>query len=355
MVTAVKPRVVIDARMVGPTIHGIARYVTLLAHGLSGLKDLPYEPVFLVAPGMKMADFRVKETNVAFLSPGELWSIPRLLSELGASLYHSPSFSSLFYCPCPWVSTVHDLNHLSFGHIGNKIYYRALLRPFALKAKELLTVSEFSRREIAAWLGIPRDSIDVVYNALDPAFATPPSTAEIDAVLKGLRLERGKYFFCLSNPKPHKNLNMLERAYAQALEQRSLPPLVLSIPGNGTRGVVRTGPLHDEEVGALLRNAKAFFFPSLYEGFGRPPVEAALAGTVPVVSSISVHREALAGVSEAVFLDPAAEPLWVESFLRMATLSERVGERSKAWIRDTWSIERLAKAMDRAYRDCLEK
>jgi glycosyltransferase involved in cell wall biosynthesis len=106
-------------------------------------------------------------------------------------------------------------------------------------------------------------------------------------------------------------------------------------------------------VGALLRHAKAFYFPSLYEGFGRPPVEAALAGTVPVVSSLSVHREALAGVDEAVFLDPAAEPLWTESFLRMASFSGRVSERSKAWIRETWSVERLARVMDHAYRECL--
>jgi glycosyltransferase involved in cell wall biosynthesis len=111
-----------------------------------------------------------------------------------------------------------------------------------------------------------------------------------------------------------------------------------------------TGPLGDAEVGALLRNAKAFFFPSLYEGFGRPPAEAVLAGTVPVVSSLAVHREVLAGVAEAVFLDPAAESRWAESFLRMANSSERVSERSRAWVRETWSVEALARKMDATYR-----
>jgi hypothetical protein len=83
-------------------------------------------------------------------------------------------------------------------------------------------------------------------------------------------------------------------------------------------------------------------------------VEAALAGSLPVVSSIPVHREVLAGVEEAVFLDPLSELAWQEAFLRVAAEPRAsISARSKQWIRETWSVAQLAETMDGVYRACL--
>ncbi|HEY8279461.1 MAG TPA: glycosyltransferase [Bdellovibrionota bacterium] len=348
-----KPRIVIDARMVGPEGHGIALYVTQMAEGLQKL-DLPYEPFYLI-PSDCPRDSLLRtlphsESAIPFLQKREILKLAKEIRQLNAALYHTTSFSSLLRYPCPYLQTVHDLNHLHYGNAAQKIYYRTFLLGSLKKAKAVVSVSKTAGLEIKGWLlshGCDRE-LEFAPNAIE----TFPA-ADDNAVLHRFGLEAGNFFFALASAKPHKNLALLERAYSAALASRSLPPLVVSIPGQGPHGVVRTGPLASADLGALLRNCKAFYYPSVYEGFGRPPVEAALTGAVPVVSSISVHREVLEGVAETVYLDPAAVSLWKESFLRMANFSEKTSEKSRQWIRDTWSIERLAKAMDEIYRKCL--
>ncbi|MCM2322168.1 MAG: glycosyltransferase, partial [Oligoflexia bacterium] len=206
-----RPRIVVDGRMVGPIPHGFSRYLTNMARGLLELQEsvtLPYELVFLVSketPASAFGGFGTVETGAPFLSPLELLEIPVVLRRLNAALYHSPTFSSFpgFTLPCPWVATVHDLNHLRFGSASKRLYYRWLLKPFARKAAALLTVSDFSRRELSAWSGVAETAIEVVHNSLDEAYGRPLPDEAVRPVLERFGLEPGKYFFCLSNPKPH--------------------------------------------------------------------------------------------------------------------------------------------------------
>lgn len=338
--------------MAGPLGHGIGLYVRQMAEGLARL-SLPYELFYLLPPDAPR-DSRLRalpheECAIPFLHPAEPLTLARVVKRLGPALYHSPSFASLLSYSCPHVQTVHDLNHLHYGTLAHKLYYRIALLRSLRSARRVVGVSEAASLEIRQWL---------LKHGVDKTVALAPNSVELDehddpAVLRRLNLEPGRYFFTLSNPKPFKNLPLLERAYAAARAKRELPPLVLSISGQAALGTVRTGPLGDREVSALLRHAKAFYFPSLYEGFGRPPVEAVLAGTQPIVSSLSVHREVLAGVKEAVFLDPASVHAWEESFLRQANEDGRVSEASRKWVKQTWSVARLATAMDQIYRECL--
>jgi glycosyltransferase involved in cell wall biosynthesis len=349
-----KPRVVIDARMVGPHGHGISLYVSQLAEGLAAL-SLPFEPFYLIHPDCPpqhlLRRLPHREVALRFLEPAELVGLPGVLKQLSTTLYHTPSFGSLAVYPCPHVQTVHDLNHLRFGSLVQKAYYRFLLLPSLRKARAVLSVSETAAAELRAWL---RDNgankeVQVAPNAI-AAFPTANDHAEL--ARHGLRAD--EYFFALGNSKPHKNLAMLERAYRAALEKnKALLPLVLSVPGSPEARMVRTGPLGDASVGALLRHARAVFSPSLYEGFGRPPLEAALEGALPVASDIPVHREVLAGVREAIFLDPEQEALWTQAFLKWTDSAAKVSEESRAWIRRTWSVERLALEMKRVYESAL--
>jgi len=345
-------RVVIDARMVGPTGHGIGLYVLQLAEGLSRL-ELPYEPFYLVhsqCPAESLLRrLPHKETSIGFLERKEIFKLSAVIQALSPTLFHTPSFSSLFSCPFPYVQTVHDLNHLHFGSVSQKLYYRFLLLRSLKKARMVLSVSDCAAMEIRSWLlnhGIDR-KVSVAPNAI-----LPFPERDDEAVLRSLGLKSGDFFYALSNSKPHKNLAMLRRAYLAA--GTNLPPLVLSVPGESCGGLIFTGPQTDDMVGALLRNAKAVFSPSLYEGFGRPPVEAAIEGTVPVVSSIAVHHEVLDGVSETVFLEPENEAQWSEQFRSMKDFKGRVSKTSKDWIRKRWSIEALAGNMNRFYKSCLE-
>lgn len=350
--------------MVGAVPHGIARYVTRLASGLRGMApDLRYEPVFLVSqdwPGETFAGFRQVRTDIAFLARRELWALPRLIESTGASLFHSPSFSSLpvWSLGIPWIQTIHDLNHLYFGDWKQKLYYRFLLRPFARKASALATVSEFSRQEIAPWLGLAPTRIEVVPNALEPELLDAPGESERSEVLARLGLSAGRYFFCLSNEKPHKNLGHLSRAYATFREGRGDAfPLVLSIQDpTPAPGILPVGGLTDREARVLRASAAAVFFPSLYEGFGLPPVEAALAGVPLAVSDIPPHREGLADLveGEALWVDPRDLEGWVAAFSQAQAQRIPVASPEKRKrILQRFSEHALASHMDRLYRDVI--
>ncbi|MCM2279634.1 MAG: glycosyltransferase family 4 protein [Oligoflexia bacterium] len=369
--SATLPRVVIDARMVGPIPHGFSRYIGNLAQGLARLaamRALPYEPLFLIGretPENIFARFGTVQAGAPFLSLRELAELPVLARRLGAALYHSPTFSSLLpgSLRCPWIVTVHDLNHLAYGGFAKRVYYRSVLRPFTRGAAALLTVSEFSRAELARWSGVAEDRIGIVSNALDESCANPPDEAERRRVLVGYGLEHGKYFFCLSNPKPHKNLALLFEAYgdyrAKAGVSHPAWPLAVvasGIPGPVPDGVRLLGALEDSETHALMAGAGAVVFPSLYEGFGLPPVEAAALGAPVIVSRIPPHQEGLAklGSDEVLWVEPTARAAWAEALGRAAAGGlSRPSPESRARTLARFSIERMGRDMDRVYRRVL--
>jgi glycosyltransferase involved in cell wall biosynthesis len=370
-----KPEVVIDARMVEVVPHGIARYVTRLASGLKRLEselsaaktELPYEPVFLVredfpkdqASEGSFEGWRIRRVRAGFLARKELIELPKILK--GAALYHSPSFSSLFSAgplkaPCPWVVTIHDLNHLSFGSSLQKIYYQYLLKPFARNAAQVVTVSDFSRQEIARWMGVQADSIEVAYNALDAQFIDPPSEELCREILSRYQLQSGKFFLCLSNAKPHKNISFLVDAYR---ESQTDWPLVLSMGEfSEVPGVRAVGGLSDTDVRALRAHAGAVVFPSLYEGFGLPPVEAVVARTPLIVSNIPPHQEGLSDLSpeEVTWIHPKDRRSLAEA-LRNAHDGKltKPSEQARQKILDRFSERELAARMDRIYRRVLDK
>jgi hypothetical protein len=342
-----KKKILIDARMVGGVGHGIGNYVLDMAAALAE-RDLPFDLTYLVAKGSNsiLNNLPHRESSVGFLHPLEPWRLPKELE--GFQLFHSPSFMSLASYPCPHVQTVHDLNHLHYGNPIHKLYYQKLLFPSLQKAKSVVSVSETAAKELRDWLWQKGEKkpVEVALNAI-----AEPTPAEKGAV-ENLGLK--KFFFCLSNPKSHKNITMLETAHANAWDQGGCLPLALSTGSAYQEGIFRTGPLQPARITALFQSAQAFFFPSLYEGFGRPPLEAALAGCTPIVSDIPVHREVLAGVKEAEFLDPKDAKAWEEAFLRHSS-QERVSvsPASQAWIRENYSRKKLGDKMEKIFREAL--
>ncbi len=369
-----KPKILIDARMVGPSLHGIAKYVLHMAEAIRLLgPGLPYELIFLVRKGLEdetrrsLEPFEIVENDLPFLNWKETFALRKVIAKVAPALFHSPSFSSVPGCPCPWVQTIHDLNHLSYGTFFKRTYYERFLKPFALGAKKLMTVSEFSRMEISLWLRIAKTSIALVPNAIDPPWPEEKTEAATDRVLARFGLTRKRYFFSLSNSKPHKNLELLTKAYIdfrRHLTRAAVAdvwPLVLSVPERDhllpvTEGVVWTGYLSVEEVQVLLTQAAGLFYPSLYEGFGRPPLEAVVVGTPCVVSRIPPHEESLAGIGGKSVQYVAATDFqgWIESFHRIREgKGQRIPKELANSVLERFSLVRMAKALDRVYRDVL--
>lgn len=351
------PILVIDARMVFEIPHGIARFVSQITTGLSQLKNLSYRPVFLINRQLQntqvFSPFEVHKMDAPFLHWKELFEIPRVLKRLNAAAYHSPSFSSLLSCPCPSILTLHDLNHIQFGSLSKKIYYQTVLRSFA-KRSTLTSVSKFSQTEIAQWLGIPSSQIHLIYNAV----SRPEATGYSDAFLNEKKLESGKYFFCLSNPKPHKNLSTLVQAYRQFSQKQKNPwPLVLATHfGADTPGVRAIGGVTQAQATLLLKNCSGLFFPSSYEGFGLPPLEGALQGVPIAISKIPPHQEGLVDLEsqEICWVSPFDTEGWVSAFQKVQNREVQAPSlTSQAKILDRFSLEKMARSIDSIYQTVL--
>lgn len=358
----VLPRVVVDARMVGGVGHGIAHYVMDLALGLAELREakkLTYDVVFLVHEKRRkqtnLGNFPTFHVNSPFLDMRENFEIAEVLTRLRADLYHSPSFSSPLFCPCPTIQTVHDLNHLHFGSLATKLYYHLLLKRFAQRSRHLITISDFSRQEIAAWLDIPEEQISIVKNAIRPDLLAKSAAGSV-GLLREHALEDKQYFFTLASARKHKNLKRLLRAYRYYRREAGAKawPLVLPIPHGRSLGdgVLALGPLDTANAMMLLKHSGAFFFPSLYEGFGRPPLEAACMGVPLIVSAIPSHREGLAGVPEDEYtlIAPKNVMGWRDAMLAAARGELKApGAAAKQWIAENHSVQRMASQMNEIY------
>ena len=341
-------KLIIDARMVGPIGHGISKYIEgalanfgdsdpltqLLLKYLNVKSFQEIEVISIIRPNCPehspIHQYKTIELDLSCYDPRSWWAIPKLLKLHDASLYFNPTFASFPRLPCKYVQTIHDLNHLHFGGILHRLYYSILLKKSIRKAEAIFTVSNFIKSEIAKWSKISPDKILVFYNQFSPFERVPKKKS--DAILSQYGLAPKKYFFCVTNQKPHKNLDFLIAAYRAYQGQNSNKneliqiwarrfeanqnevnssqklPLVVTVkpekipPSTQELGVMGLGGISDENLHVLYQECAGFYFPSLYEGFGRPPVEAALAGVKTiVVSDLPVHHEA-ESLAQAHFL-----------------------------------------------------
>ena len=213
------------------------------------------------------------------------------------------------------VVTIHDATYADTPECFSRpfaAWYGFLLPRLARRVRRVQTVSAFSRRRLAERIGLAEADIDVVPNGVDARFA-PPSPEAVAAVRARHGLP-GPYVLALGSIEPRKNLATLLTAWRSVADRR--PELTLAIAGGGNAiygrvgldGVPRVralGYVDDAELPALYGGAEAFVFPSLYEGFGLPPVEAMGCGTAVVCSDATALPEV---VGDAAVLVPPKEP-----------------------------------------------
>jgi glycosyltransferase involved in cell wall biosynthesis len=191
-----------------------------------------------------------------------------------------------------------------------RLWYKSLQRALAKAGAQIATVSEFSRQRIAACLGIDPARITVIYEGADHILRTPadPQT------LTRHNLCAGQFALVVGSRVAHKNLAGLTEV-AQALQRRGM---VIAVAGGGNKEVFqatgdalaarRLGRTTDAELRALYENAACLLFPSRYEGFGLPPVEAMACGC-PVIASRGGAVEEVCGDSALYFDTEAPQSL----------------------------------------------
>ncbi len=236
----------------------------------------------------------------------------------------NPGFTAPMAAPCPMVTVFHDLQHLrhpEFFRWFDLPFWRFLLRVSAWRSRVLIAISESTRRDLERFYHSPK--VAVAPLGADPEFfelaerAAPESAAP--------------YLLCVSTLHPHKNLPRLVRVFARLRERRPELRLVLA----GCKGfhtgevedtirilgleaaVTVTGWIPREQLLALYRSALAFVFPSLFEGFGIPLLEALAAGLPTACSDIEPLRS-LAG-DAALRFDPADSGAMYEALERLCS------------------------------------
>jgi glycosyltransferase involved in cell wall biosynthesis len=186
----------------------------------------------------------------------------------------------------------------------------------AHRSARILTVSEASKRDILKFFNVPPEKVVVVYNAIDERFSCEPLPEDVARVRARFQLDQ-RFVLYVGNIKPHKNVERLIEAF-QALRRRDLHDIKLLIIGDeissfpALRRAVHRHKLHkhvrflgylpDETLAILYHLASVFVFPSLYEGFGLPPLEAMASGTPVVTSNVSSLPEIVGDA--AILVDP---------------------------------------------------
>lgn len=294
-------KLAIDCRMIGSG--GIGSYISALLPFfiknndcllIGRKKDLvQYEP---------NQNVTIINCDINTFSIKELLFFPKNISkEINkCNLFYTPYCNIPSGIKIPIYSTIHDVVFLDvpvlagkFGTFIRKIFYKYAV----LKSKKIFTVSNFSKERICKHLKINKDSVIVTYNALPYWFS--------DNITKNIKKE--DYILFVGNIKAHKGLHTLLPAFNNALKKGLKAKLY--IVGNSENfrtgdetikkeldklpegSVVFTGRISDEQLKLTYQKAKLFIQPSLYEGFGMPPLEALNLGTNVVLSDIPVFKE----------------------------------------------------------------
>jgi glycosyltransferase involved in cell wall biosynthesis len=274
-----------DQRWIGH--HGIGRFARHV------LADLDYRPIALTS-------------NPA--APFDAWHLARALGELGRSdFFFSPGYNTPLFCNSPFAFVIHDLSHIYCPENSSsmiRLYYATIMKRACHRAAAILTVSEFTRRQIIDWSGVLPEKVFNVGCGVDSAYQ--PGEASY-----GLPYP---YLLCVSNRKRHKNEFRLVEAFAKATLDRQIhlvftgaatPDLVNEIARQQMSSRVDfVGLVSEGKLPALYRGAEALIFPSLYEGFGLPVLEAMACGT-PVVTANTTALPEVAG-DAALLVDPTS-------------------------------------------------
>lgn len=342
---------ILDIRTATSHFPGIGRYVTNLASALTD-QLLPGERLTLLGhPGQigQFVDGRRAQVMplVCGDSPFTLrqqWRIPRLLHRqkraATVSVYHSPYYLMPYRPGLPTVLTFYDLIPLRFpAYVSRRarLLFRFAVQMALRTARHVIAISEASRCDLLAMFSIQPERVTAIPLAAEAHFCPQPKAA-IERVQARYSLPESFLLYVGSN-KPHKNLVNLVHAYAAL--PRAAPPLLIAGPWDvrhpdakqaaqrlGVSERVRfLGPVDDLDLPALYSGALAFVFPSLYEGFGLPALEAMACGAAVACSNVSSLPEVVGDA--ALLFDPRDVRALAEGMQRLiedAALRHRLRE-----------------------------
>jgi glycosyltransferase involved in cell wall biosynthesis len=277
----------------------------------------------------------------------EQTALPRACKQERIDVLLSPGFTAPLFAGCPSVTVFHDLQHKRHPeHFRwwDLPFWRMLLYQSAMSSTRLIAVSHNTKRDLLHFYRRPAQAIDVIHHGVDPSFFTIPRAPE-------------NILLCVSTLHPHKNVERLVRVFGTLHKRHPELKLVLAgikgfaterikaaISATGTPDAIEiTGWLELDALRALYSRARAFVYPSTFEGFGMPVLEAMAAGIPTVCSDIPPLRE-VAGDTALLFdpLDDASLLAALETVLAKPLDTAAAVERAREFTWERTARETLA-------------
>jgi glycosyltransferase involved in cell wall biosynthesis len=367
-------RIAIDARKLRD--YGIGTYVRNLLRHLARIDSATDYVVICHQKDRSITselgpNFRAVLDESQGYSFREQLTIPFDLRRERVDLFHAPHYVLPPLIPCRSVVTIHDCIHLRFPqYLPSRLahaYARSSLWIATHRSSRVLTVSEASKRDILKFFHIPATKIDVIYNGIDERFWSSPAAEDVERIRERYQLDR-RFVLYAGNIRPHKNLERLIEAF-DMLKKQGFEDVKLLIIGDEIskyatlRRAVHRHKLHkhvrffgfvsDQTLAVLYRLAAVFVFPSLYEGFGLPPLEAMASGTPVITSNVSSLPEVVGDA--ALLIDPyqpEAIAAAMERLLTDARLCESLRARGLVRARE-FSWERSVRRVREIYDEVL--
>jgi glycosyltransferase involved in cell wall biosynthesis len=343
-------RVGIDGRYIADHYPGIGRYTYNLA---ARLPELAPDTGFVLFHNPRLLNTRYDLERLALnpnlrllpvdVSPRSLQEQYRLRSlarDLSLDLLHSPYYVLPYWLDCPSVVTMYDLIPLLYPqhlpHRWTAWIFRATASLAVRRAKHLIAISESTKRDLVRLLSAPESKITVTPLAADQRFL-PLDRQEWQNAISAYGLPE-RYILYLGINKPHKNLPFVVQVFHELRTDAKLvlagkeDPRYPQVREEARRlrlgeRVVFLGDVPEKDLSPIYNGAEVFVFPSLYEGFGLPVLEAMACGT-PVVCSNSSSLPEIVG-NAAISLDPADTGAWVAALTEVLESEELRAELRK--------------------------
>jgi len=258
---------------------------------------------------------------------------PRLLRQMNAGLYHGLGFVAPLRPPCPTVVSVMDLSFITQPQAHkrfNRAYLSWLCRASCRRAKRVIAISEWTKRDIVQHFGVPADRVDVTPLGVNHEHFKPASQETIAAFKQQHNIGESAVFY-LGSVEPRKNLSRLVEAFALLNAQQPALNAQLFIGGNlawkydevlagiQQRGlsehVKLIGRVSDDDLPKWYSACALMAYPSLYEGFGLPPLEAMACGAPVVTSNVTSLPEVVGDAG--ITVDPTDVPALAEAMSRV--------------------------------------
>lgn len=385
-------RIGIDARFYGSLGKGLGRYTEKLIEQLERIDDDNEYVIFLRAENFseyvpRSSRFHKVVAQFSWYGVAEQTLFVWLLYRFSLDLVHFPHFNVPLLYRRPFVVTIHDLILVHYPTLRNTtrfpitywvkfLIYRIVIASAIARARKIITVSQFTAKDIVTKYPKSVNKIFVTYEAADD-YCQLETKAKERVLFERLDLLQAQnlrentdvfrdilkpYFLYVGNAYPHKNLSILfsvAQAFPQYVfvlvgkEDYFYGRLKEEVRARMITNVFFTGFLTDTELSALYRHAQAYLFPSLYEGFGLPPLESMSHGT-PVISSNRGSLPEILG-DAALYFDPTNPESLIEKLRELegdAVLRDTL--RLRGYRRGArYSFSTMAKETHRLYQAAL--